>query len=553
MDPLKVPPPQETKLHFLDYWRIIRIRKTVILAVFLLVVITATLVTFILPESYSSSARIKIERDQSDIQGFMGPSALQNYDPYFIQTEFEVIQSELILSQVVEQAHLQEKWGKAYANGERLTKLEAIGLLKRKMSLHPVRNTVLIEIQVFSENKDEAAELANAIAKAYQDYRRSEKEKLTTGGIDSLMKQLVEQEAKIATARTNLNTLRTNLNISDSMASEYAPVQLMTAESLRHINSLRLEADVDFTRQETLLNHLKTLKPEQLVQTLPTAAQDNLLVSFLEQKNMVDQRVLSIGQDFGTNNPTLIKVLALQEDLRRKIDDRVQGIMDTLTVKVDALAKALTNLVQQVETAKLLDMKEASSSQPYFDEKRELEDLIRFRTILENKIAAESVDRALPKTVMVTIIDSAQPGAKPVRPNKPLNIALGIIIGLVVGVGLAFFIEYLDTSVKTIDDVERALQAPVLGVIPQNVGLIVGRRSRKPARGGLSRAAHEPPVLAQGRQAQHHGRRERRRRRRQVHHRLQPRHRLRPKRPARARGGLRLAPPHSPQDAPRHQ
>ena len=47
------------------------------------------------------------------------------------------------------------------------------------------------------------------------------------------------------------------------------------------------------------------------------------------------------------------------------------------------------------------------------------------------------------------------------------------IIGLVVGVGLAFFIEYLDTSVKTIDDVERTLQSPVLGVIPQNVGLLL--------------------------------------------------------------------------------
>src|SRR5271169_3188703 len=102
MDPLKVTPTQETKLHFLDYWRIIRIRKTVILAVFLLVVITATLVTFILPESYSSTARIKIERDQSDIQALMGAPPLQSYDPYFIQTEFEVIQSELILGQVVD-------------------------------------------------------------------------------------------------------------------------------------------------------------------------------------------------------------------------------------------------------------------------------------------------------------------------------------------------------------------------------------------------------------------------------------------------------------------
>jgi len=54
-----------------------------------------------------------------------------------------------------------------------------------------------------------------------------------------------------------------------------------------------------------------------------------------------------------------------------------------------------------------------------------------------------------------------------------MNITLGIIVGLAVGIGLAFFIEYLDTSVKTIDDVERALQAPVLGVIPQNVGSLL--------------------------------------------------------------------------------
>ncbi len=96
MDPVKATPPPETKLHFLDYWRIIRIRKTIILAVFLLVVITATLVTFILPESFSSTARIKIERDQSDITPVLGDraGAVAGYDPYFIQTEFELIQSE---------------------------------------------------------------------------------------------------------------------------------------------------------------------------------------------------------------------------------------------------------------------------------------------------------------------------------------------------------------------------------------------------------------------------------------------------------------------------
>ena len=160
MDPLKVPPPQETKLHFLDYWRIIRIRKTVILAVFLLVVITATLVTFILPENYSSTARIKVERDQSDISGLTqaGP-VMGMYDPYFIQTEFEVIQSEVVLGKVIEEMNLNEEWGKKLG-GEKLKTSETMMLLKRVMDLRPVRNTTLIEVRVFSEKPEEAAKLA---------------------------------------------------------------------------------------------------------------------------------------------------------------------------------------------------------------------------------------------------------------------------------------------------------------------------------------------------------------------------------------------------------
>src|SRR5881396_3646241 len=87
----------ETKLHFLDYWRIIRIRKTVILAVFLLVTLTTTLVTFILPESYSSTVKISVEKDSQDIETFGGrPSNSPFYDPYFIQTEFEKIQSKSV-------------------------------------------------------------------------------------------------------------------------------------------------------------------------------------------------------------------------------------------------------------------------------------------------------------------------------------------------------------------------------------------------------------------------------------------------------------------------
>ena len=102
MDPLKNSAPPEAKLHFLDYWRVIRIRKAIIITVFLITAIIATAVTFILPESYSSTCRIKVENDVNDSYGGEAMTAsMAPCDPYFIQTTFEIMQSELVLSNVI--------------------------------------------------------------------------------------------------------------------------------------------------------------------------------------------------------------------------------------------------------------------------------------------------------------------------------------------------------------------------------------------------------------------------------------------------------------------
>src|SRR5437763_13203093 len=116
--------PVETKLHFLDYWRIIRIRKTVILAVFLLVVLTTTAVTFILPESWSSMVRIAVEKDISDISPLGITQNSTQYDPFFLQTEFEKIRSQKVLYKVIDNLKLNERWGERYNNGVALSKAD---------------------------------------------------------------------------------------------------------------------------------------------------------------------------------------------------------------------------------------------------------------------------------------------------------------------------------------------------------------------------------------------------------------------------------------------
>jgi capsular exopolysaccharide synthesis family protein len=477
MDPLRVQAPQETKLHFLDYWRIIRIRKTVILAVFLLVVITATLVTFILPEYYSSTCRIKVDRDVSDIK-FADPMAPQGtYDPYFIQTEFETIQSERVLSNVANdpQMDLKNEWGKRYGDGRPLNTAEVVSQLKNrgKVSVSPVRNTLYMEISVLSEKPKEAADLANAIAKAYKDYRHETRKTLTAGGIIALKDQMAEQEKKISDQQKQVDDWREKLKVPDSVAYGEQPTALFTAETFRRLEGLRIETQTEYVKQKTVFDDLKALAPQQLEQVLPTGANDSLLSSLLEQRSFAEQKLVQLKKDYGPQHPEFSKTTELIEDLNKKINARVEGIMISLTQKVESSKKALDQIVTEVEDAKAKDIAAASQFRPYFEAKQKLEELKRFNQILQMKYATENIENSLPKTTMVEIMDDARPALHPAKPNKALNIVLGIVVGLVVGVGLAFFIEYLDTSVKTIDDVERSLQSPVLGVIPQNVGLVL--------------------------------------------------------------------------------
>jgi polysaccharide biosynthesis transport protein len=67
----------------------------------------------------------------------------------------------------------------------------------------------------------------------------------------------------------------------------------------------------------------------------------------------------------------------------------------------------------------------------------------------------------------VQLLDQAVPLEKPFRPDKPMNLMLGLIIGLMCGVAASFAVEFLDSTFKTPDDVEEYLRLPMLGVIPR--------------------------------------------------------------------------------------
>jgi capsular polysaccharide biosynthesis protein len=145
---------------------------SVFAGVFLLVVTASTLITFILPESYASTARVLVRQAAGEAsQKATSPDSLGPYDPYFLQTQMELIQSQLVLGRVINDLDLNEAWGKKTANGAPLEPSLTLTLLRSRLEIRTVRNTSLIEIRAFSDQPAEAARLANAIAQSYQAYR----------------------------------------------------------------------------------------------------------------------------------------------------------------------------------------------------------------------------------------------------------------------------------------------------------------------------------------------------------------------------------------------
>jgi succinoglycan biosynthesis transport protein ExoP len=482
MDPLKTSVSQDNKLHFLDYWRIIRIRKTVIMAVFFLVVITATLVTFVLPVSYMSTTRIKVDRAGADIQEF-GNTRMQGvYDPYFIQTEFETIKSEAVLSNVIDNLNLNEAW-KRYNNGERLKSSKTLEFLKGRLALSPVRNTMFISIGVYSETPEEAATLANAVAEAYRAHRLAEVLSASEAGIKSLKNQFDEQQKRIDEVDKELAAMRLQYNISDAEANSTGPSMSLDYATIQHINTLLITRQSELSREkeryETLGAMNRTNRAE-LLKAIPNTVQDAGFSELSSQLNLAEQTLIKTRQDYAEEHPVYKTAASMVADLRSKLQDRADGILLGLSANVSAMGAEVNALQTKLDAAKQTDIQRASVTQPYWNKKRELEVLQSFQKLLDTRMTMEEVDQGLPRQGMVTVTDRAIPNPHPVKPNKTLNIILGVVVGLVVGVGLAFFIEYLDTSVKTIDDVERALQAPVLGVIPQNVGLLMKEGAESP-------------------------------------------------------------------------
>src|SRR5438270_113335 len=258
----------EVKLHFLDYWRVIRIRWVLVVLAFLLVLLTTAIVTYFQPREYQSSVFIEVKSTAENLRIF-GPNdaGMPVHDPQLAPTVFQIIQHTGILYPVIEQLKLQDKWGK---DGYRPSQQQAYQILRSKLNVDEIRNTDLLQISVFDTNPQEAADIANKIVDVYQEKRVEEEKDILNRAISTMNEEVVKQQKKVDEAAAEVARIRDQEHIIDlnpeGTDDVKGPLDTVVLKQENEVN----DAETKVAMLSSKLEQIEKVKGEDLLRMLST-------------------------------------------------------------------------------------------------------------------------------------------------------------------------------------------------------------------------------------------------------------------------------------------
>ncbi len=493
----------ESKLHFLDYWRVIRVRFGIVLLTFLLVVITTGVVTYFLPKKYKAQTTLELRDPRSDPSFDKGlrPDSGSAPDASYTQTQFEIMQSTNVLYPVVEQNNLEKAWG---VDGQPTSREGAYGRLRSMLGLKAVRGTDLVEVSVTSTDPAEAAKLVNAVTQSYSDVKISRAQGMTatTTGVADEATRASRQKADDLLKK--LQQMRKDQQINDPEPDTHTQ-QKDPFEDL--VNAKQSEVDKDSSNIAALNSQLEQvgqLKPADLQRAIAILHIDEPTVTAILPKYQaaVSDEALLLNSGVGPNHPKIKSLVASRNVYLQQLADALASIKHTLSIQLDIAKSTLVTVKQQLETLRNQQRETRVSNADYYALK---EDYLKAKDIaLSEEVQASKTKQTslLPQFPTLQWNPAEKPTA-PSSPRVPLNMAIGVVVGALLGVGLAFFIEYLDTSVKTMDDVETMLGVPVLAIVPEKHQAPAQAAERCAGRRGVPHPAHEHRVQPQERRRQH--------------------------------------------------
>lgn len=456
----------EANLHAIDYWQVLKNRYGVILLTFLLVFLTAAVITYVMPKKYESMALVEVKPivDMNPTMGGGGggPTGM-TMTRQFMNTQFEIIVAPATLELAIDKIHLETRWGE-----NRKTVLKILqGIVRTSQR----RGTDLIEISVRHRKKEDAQAVAEAVYQAYEQRRKDLEVGVRKEQLDAIKVDLQNKSDRVAELRNRLMDIAEKSGII-YMETEQGGKTIGISTGLVEMAEKELyQAERDKEQLAFQINKLLSLNQEELVSVvadLPDVGFKEYYNKYVEAKR---ELLTALSGGLGPNHPDVLMRKTAITELETSLEKRAVNVRESLKHRLTLIEGRVQKMQEVVNAEKDAGTGTARDIQEFNIARKEYQTALNIKDNMEMKYDLEKTKLIMPPTnIIVHQVPQIEETA--VSPNIPLNLGLGAVVGLIFGVGIAFALEYLDTSVKSLEDVERFLNVPVLAVIPTDVGIL---------------------------------------------------------------------------------
>jgi capsular exopolysaccharide synthesis family protein len=459
---------EEREIHLRDYLKVIYKRKYTVYTFFAVVFIVVLIGTLSSTPVYKASTKVLIEKVEPYNLSMMYPYYMP-YDPEFYETQYQLIKSKSVAREVIKMLSLENTYNTYFKNGGKLfsgeqesSKADILAdIISSGIAVTSLKNSKIVNISFMSTNPDFAEVVANTVAKAYIEEILDMKMSSSRYSLEWMTKKAEEEKEKLEKSeRTLQEYMKANdiVTLQDKIA--------ITPEKLMEFNAQLIKAETKRKELEALYNKVTNIssKPKD-AETIPVIASDPTIQALRTQSLKAEQNIEELSKKYGRKHPAMIRAEEELRVLEQKREEEIRRVIKSIKNEYELAKSNEANLRRMLADSKAeaLDLNEKFIK--YGVLTREVETNRQLYDALIKRIKEQSVTEEI-QTVNVWVVEKAEKPEYPVKPRKTLNIILGIIVGLFGGIGMAFFIEYLDNTIKSPEDVEAKLGIPVLGTIP---------------------------------------------------------------------------------------
>jgi capsular exopolysaccharide synthesis family protein len=474
----------EEEPHLRDYWRVLHKHSRLIVACLLGVVGVATLIVFMMTPQYTAETTLLVERRApqalkvEDAQAeTLGPD---EYDYY--KTQYELLKSRALASQVIREHNLErhEWFAKEEEKGllaDIWTRLHswigaapietlsddqssvdprAMKTYLDQLQVKPFPRTRLVKVLFTSPDPALSARLVNAHVAVYVHYGVELRTRANIEAQHFLEEKLVELKERVEKSEAALNDYRRDKGILSLDEKENIVV-----DRLSDLNKRLTEAEAERIELEAQVRLVR----KRDYASLPSVLENDLIHTLKGQLAPMEAEYAQLLARFKPDYPKVVEMKAQIAETRQRISAetaRVVAGVESAFFAAEGMERSLREKMEEQKAA-TLGLKDASVNYAILarevDTNRQLYDSVLQR-MKEMGVAAEL------RSSNVSVVDKGEIPQTPSKPRKGFIILLSSLVGLLGGLGVAFFLEYIDNTIKTPEEVHRHLGLPSLSVVP---------------------------------------------------------------------------------------